>query len=844
MLRLTTKEKLISIISLQMQMHRRGIVEQETVSPEVLEECQQAALAVGCRLEKELPDRTDLVEKLEQYCEALYQLSQQPEQKESITAHMNALLAEVKEQIAGTRAVFQAVFMPYKAEMWDSLESVWMAFEKDEDCEALVMPLPYSKYSAEEQKWIPCYEGDRFPEYVPILDYHTYHLEEEYPEFIFIHNAYDEYNRVTRIDQAYFSAELKKYTKNLVYIPYYLTSGFVAEDHKMLSAYRYMDYMIVQSELFKSGFEGAFFYNKVLPLGSPKLDRVIRMCQGEKQIPQEWRKVIGDKKSIMLNTSLGYFLHFGEYYLRKIRCCIDWLKENPIVALIWRPHPLFESTIRSMRPELLPMYQELVEYFLESGIGILDQTPDIARTIAIVDGYIGDSWTSVINLFGAAGRPMFILDASKRRPYTREEQRRVAIAGMVEDEAGKLWIVPLYYNGLLCTDGKWDKVRFVHRFENQPHWSWVQGYVSLQDGMLYLTPLGSVEPVGYQINTGEATALDWEGDGKNLSWKIHYVYKESIFYVSANPQRLGIFEYNRKERSWTVHMECMKGFLNKGESFSKEPCISGTDSDGRYIWITAIYTNQILQFDMKTGNYTYEPMGAERNGYSDICLSGNVLYLAEMHGDGTLLEVNKETGVYKEYPLPKVSHNTWRSLYQVEFAIGQILDMGKYLILLPGYSKRMWRFEKETGEFLSLAEEFWEEAARETEDFLPMYTAIWIIAKIKQGTTVWVQRRKDDAILILDVETGDYKVKYMYLSEEDFEELTNAEDGFQKAQIDSPFVQSESRYFQFSDFIKKIANGELKEVKRRQLEELKTLAVNMDGTCGEKVHDYLCGMQK
>ncbi len=71
MLRTTSKKKINSIMDAQLRLHRQGILEQDTVSAEVLEDCQQAALAIGQRLEKELPDCTELIRKLDQYCEEL-----------------------------------------------------------------------------------------------------------------------------------------------------------------------------------------------------------------------------------------------------------------------------------------------------------------------------------------------------------------------------------------------------------------------------------------------------------------------------------------------------------------------------------------------------------------------------------------------------------------------------------------------------------------------------------------------------------------------------------------------------------------------------------------------------
>lgn len=77
------------------------------------------------------------------------------------------------------------------------------------------------------------------------------------------------------------------------------------------------------------------------------------------------------------------------------------------IALIWRPHPLTEATYKSMREDLYEKYMELKAYFINNNIGIFDETNDISDTIAISDAYVGSDGSSVINMFGAAGRPCF-----------------------------------------------------------------------------------------------------------------------------------------------------------------------------------------------------------------------------------------------------------------------------------------------------------------------------------------------------------------------------------------------------------------------------------------------------
>ena len=63
------------------------------------------------------------------------------------------------------------------------------------------------------------------------------------------------------------------------------------------------------------------------------------------------------------------------------------------VALLWRPHPLMESTLTSMRPQLWETYQKIRDQFIAEEWGIYDDTSDVDRAIVLSDGYFGD-WCS------------------------------------------------------------------------------------------------------------------------------------------------------------------------------------------------------------------------------------------------------------------------------------------------------------------------------------------------------------------------------------------------------------------------------------------------------------------
>lgn len=76
-----------------------------------------------------------------------------------------------KEIINEAEVKLEIVFMPYKASMWDSLESIWIAANEDSKCECYVVPIPYYVKNADVNLIEFHYEGEQFPGEVPITHY-------------------------------------------------------------------------------------------------------------------------------------------------------------------------------------------------------------------------------------------------------------------------------------------------------------------------------------------------------------------------------------------------------------------------------------------------------------------------------------------------------------------------------------------------------------------------------------------------------------------------------------------------------------------------------------------------
>lgn len=419
-MRKAQKQQALDFVKLLGQAHdavKKNIEKRETAQAmELLGQCQQGAIELGHLIESTEGEGFSTITVLEDYCELVWHIYEEISQGSMLNAsgiykNLRKQLIRIENSIRNEIKVrYQMIFLPYKASMWDSLESVWMAADADPDCDAYVIPIPYYDRNPDGSFGVMHYEGRQYPDYVPVMDYQTFDLESQHPDVTFIHNPYDDVNYVTSVPPAFYSDNLKKHSDLLVYIPYYSTAGGMSEAQAQCPAYNNADYIIIQAEKYREFFDPSLPKEKLVALGSPKFDRVIRLCKNPPEPPADWAEKMKGRKVYFYNTSLGGMLGYTDAFLKKMRYVFDIFKGREDACLLWRPHPLLESTFESMRKGFKPQFDALKREFIRDEIGIYDDTPDMEQTIALSDVYIGDSGTSVTSLFGVVGKPLFIMN--------------------------------------------------------------------------------------------------------------------------------------------------------------------------------------------------------------------------------------------------------------------------------------------------------------------------------------------------------------------------------------------------------------------------------------------------
>lgn len=332
------------------------------------------------------------------------------------------------KELISKSVVYKVVFMPYKASMWDSLESIWMAADKDERCEALVVPITYYELDSNQNKKNKINERDLFPEYVNVINDEEYDLENDLPDIIYIHNPYDDTNLITRVDSRYYSWNLKKYCEKLVYVPYYKwVDGISSAGFKSVMCYA--DHIVHSSDdAVKRCIEASPEYasvlgletivvreameKKLINLGSPKVDKVLSLSKDNVLMPDDWKgKVIKSRVNVVYNTTLDEIFKSGT--LDKVKETLAFFKENSEKAfVIWRPHPLLKQTLTSMLPNLIDEYDEIINEFINGDYGILDVNPSMYYAMFWSDMYYGYKSSSVTELYKYTGK-IVLEDAPK-----------------------------------------------------------------------------------------------------------------------------------------------------------------------------------------------------------------------------------------------------------------------------------------------------------------------------------------------------------------------------------------------------------------------------------------------
>lgn len=788
-------------------------------------------------------------------------------------------------------------FFPYRASMWDSLESIWRAADADkEHCVAYVIPAPYADLDENGQAEQWHHEMDLFPEEVPVVDFRQIELSHLRPDIAYIHYPYEDDNGLALVDERFRASALRQFVGQLVYVPYFTTGRCWPEIQLHAACYPYVDKIVVQrshmevshneylqSSKLKAGttyfLEDFLPQEKLMPLGSPKIDRLF-WCERHRKMPEGWAERIGNRKVVLYNTSTSGLGSYGKIFLRKMEYVFQSFANRKDVVLLWRPHPLIEKVAERCGREVHEGYLELRQRFLDENLGILDETPDVDMSIAIADAYMGEGSSSLVSMFGFVGKPIFLATAMMLQKCPSEEEKTNIWFQVYFFEGKNCYFRPNGYDALCRMDMESRQVMTVMNFGDAPEGEaygapWRD---AAHGNLLYFAPRQAKDILVFDTALESAQRIPVKDALPKANFCGMFPCKEYLFFLPdrypflvrlhrethaityfplKNPLAMnnmsGAISYKEalyllpnqypaivrvdvQTGEMVYHEECMEGIRKTRTARHSNVLAGHCVRNGRYLLLAFRFTNQVMEFDMETGDWRYIAAGPE-DVDSDVMLkeSEDVYWIFPWQ-TRKIRRWNCSTGeceVLEEYPAGYECAVDWVS-WQDTYLFSHVKRIGDEVWLYPCYGNMMLKLDMKQKRLLKWEMELPPQGEREGSSFVQQSMFLGLF---DYDGKLWAQRSYDRKFLVIDKKTQEISVEPAVHMSVDMacSLMAPIADSFGQVNEEVPYAVKENLLGHsveaFLDYV--AGGGHDRELQRTRFAALSN---HSDGSCGEAIH--------
>ena len=376
-----------------------------------LTDMQQLAVDLGTLIEQVKGEDRESAKKavnsLEQLCEAIF-IGSNSKTVSGIEESLNDVEIIIEEEVINRREI---LFLPMGPEEWKGMSPIYERCLKDEDADIYVVPLPLlskdplGQVKLTEEEIEKAIHLEDHPAGISFSLWNEYSLTQHCPEKIYIQNPYDARNPYLTVPPEYYAKNIRKYTDELVFVPFSPTSEFEEKDATDMYALKhsavspgviYSDKVIVQSENIKkhyvdklSDFGGeatkTFWEGKITTEGFPESKQYVN-------------------KGVILCIGVNELIETGEQILEIIKDNIRMIKDQHITFTFY---PEDRSQWERLNKELSEQVFKLVEEEAEKeGHGKLNLVPKHADIVAEEYSAYYGSASPLAPAFTIKGKPV------------------------------------------------------------------------------------------------------------------------------------------------------------------------------------------------------------------------------------------------------------------------------------------------------------------------------------------------------------------------------------------------------------------------------------------------------
>ena len=770
-------------------------------------DCQEGAIAAGEFIEGIAGEGTETVTLLEEYCDLVYkahlgEIGQKPLKRQLIKIR-NSVNFELKPD------KIEMAFISYKASMSDSLETIYLAAKEDPNCDAYWIPIPYDTKKTDGTVKETHFEGaDCYPDYLECVDWQKYDIEARRPDVIFTFAPYDAGNIVSSVHPDFYCERLKNFTDMLVYVPYFLLMSDPGH-FALIAGCIYANKVIVQSDNVRKKYiyvyEQSYSDNfgkaeeKFVALGSPKFDKTINTKRNDCDLPDKWEELIDSKKVVLYNTSINSILQESELCLKKIKHVLETFRNRSDVALWWRPHPLSESTYKSMRANLADEYAKIVSDYRTEGFGIYDDTADLHRAIAYSDAYYGDIKSSLIIIYDATGKPIMY----KNVEILGERKNSIPLLSFCADE-DSYWALSTF-SAIFKIDKKSREVKYMASVPGEKGRGAKYTKVIKHREKLYFSP-STPNSIGiYDIILNSFTEIPLLNTEDTEPPKFGHVeaYGDYVFFVGFNHP--AIVRYNTVTKDLDYYTDWVAP-IEKKSTVSELYLFNGCAVDEK-LYLPAAGADAVVEFNMETCTSKVHMIENENNNYRDICFDGEDFWILS-NKKYSVVRWNpsaKTSKIYSGFP-KKLTESGVGCFYGIEYLNGHIWLFSEGL-------KIAIKFNVAT-ENVELAKEF------DLSDGKPTGALDYYISEVVQNNLLAYSDRRD-TFIEYNAETGEVQCDSFKATDADAKKIKEDAMDVISYSRENDFIDLEC----FLDWLSKTEQTQKK--------------VDTPGDSGKKIYDYI-----
>ncbi len=406
--RKTTEQKCYEMTGMLLKVHEHveALVKSGDVNPaaELLGKCQNLAVSLGTLMENCMPDSTDLVHGLEDYCELVFESSESWSNESR-----NILDRSIKDSEEAIKAYFrdkkkEVLFIVTKADQWNGLRTMYDRYASMENAEVYVLPVFY--HIADKVIGINGEErNDRglLPEELKTVSMDEYDIDKRHPDVIVTGYHYDGWGATMDVPEIYYSENLRLRTDELIYIPCFDVDPPINENDKALVAIKvmmeqpavlYSDRIVVRSEKLKDCFiESLTVMSGHEEYWADKIEVMDGKPEGcpavETELPDEWKSKLSGRKILLLGFGGAFLIENSKKAIEKLKEAMKTINEaSEHIICVFSPSTDLNG-IENADPELWAEYNGFMDSLAGSKDVIIDCDHKAIDHLDRVSGYYG-----------------------------------------------------------------------------------------------------------------------------------------------------------------------------------------------------------------------------------------------------------------------------------------------------------------------------------------------------------------------------------------------------------------------------------------------------------------------